>query len=235
MAAGTRSLPTDSPIPYFQPLKRGHASEGIPSDIGSPEGALHGSVQMPSCHANSDVFPYLPSGGIEYNPELFEQERLSTYTGLDDYDTLFEARHGRGDVDNISKTGEKTLVVPSMGMPSMSEDMAENLMVGTRPKHTRDSRQLLTGKREHISIEVPSMTGQRVVSPINNQHILGEWIAIFTDMTETMLTALDQQMALSGEAQKPESSLTSNALAPKPPSGSSNTERSKLHHRLLMR
>ena len=42
-------------------------------------------------HENLDVFPYLPSVGIEYNLEVFEQERLSTYTGLDDYDTLFEA------------------------------------------------------------------------------------------------------------------------------------------------
>ena len=33
-------------------------------------------------------------------------------------------------------------------------------------------------------------------------------------MTETMLTALDQQMALSGEAQKPKGSLTSNVLTP---------------------
>ena len=65
MAAGTRSLPTDSPLPYFQPLERGHMSEGVHSDIGSPEGALHGSIKVPPCHANSDVFPYLPSGGIE--------------------------------------------------------------------------------------------------------------------------------------------------------------------------
>ena len=205
MATGTRSLPTDSLVPYFQSLERVHVSEGVPSDIGSPEGALHGSMQMPSHHANSDVFPYLPSGGIEYNPEVFEQERLSTYTGLNDYDTLFEPTHGKGTVDNLPKTGERTLIVPSMGMPPMSEDMAENLMVGARPKHTPDSRQLLPGKREHISIGgVPSMTGQRVVSPINNQHILGEGTAIFTDMTETMLTALDQQMALLGEAQKPD-------------------------------
>ena len=63
MAAGTRSFPTDSPAPYFQPLERGHVSEGVPSDIASPEGALCGSMQMPPYHANSDVFPYLPSGG----------------------------------------------------------------------------------------------------------------------------------------------------------------------------
>ena len=28
MATGTRSLPTDSPIPYFQPIERGYMSEG---------------------------------------------------------------------------------------------------------------------------------------------------------------------------------------------------------------
>ena len=44
MAAGTRSLPTDSPIPYFQPLERGHVSEGVSTDISVSEGALHGSI-----------------------------------------------------------------------------------------------------------------------------------------------------------------------------------------------
>ena len=92
-------------------------SEGVPSDIGSLECALHGSMQIPPCHANSDVFPYLHSGGIEHNPEVFEQDRLSTYTGLDDYDTLFEARHGRGAIDNIPKSGERTFVASSMEMP----------------------------------------------------------------------------------------------------------------------
>ena len=39
-------------------------------------------------------------------------------------------------------------------------------------------------------------------------------------MTETMLTALDQQVALLGEVQKPEGSLTSNVLTPRQPSSS---------------
>ena len=52
MATGTRSLPTDSPVPYFQPLERGHMSESVPSDIGLPEGALCGSIQIPPQHAN---------------------------------------------------------------------------------------------------------------------------------------------------------------------------------------
>ena len=54
-------------------------------------------------------------------------------------------------------------------------------------------------------------------------------------MTETMLTALDQQMALLGEAQKPEGSLISNVLTPRQLSGSSNIGKSKTTSRLLMR
>ena len=46
-------------------------------------------------------------------------------------------------------------------------------------------------------------------------------------MTETMLTALDQQMALSGEAQTPKGSLTSNVLTLRQISGSSNIGKSK--------
>ena len=96
MATGTRSLPTDSPVPYIQPIERGCVSEGIPSDIGSLEGVPHRGMQIPPCHINLGEIPYLPSGGIEHHPVVSEPDRLSTYTGLNDYDTLFEARHGRG-------------------------------------------------------------------------------------------------------------------------------------------
>ena len=106
MATGTRSLPNDSPVPYFQSLERGYVSEGVPSNIVLRKDALHGGIQVPPQCANSDVFPYLPSSGIAYNPGVFEQDRLSTYTGLNDYDTLFEARHGRGAIDSVSKSDE---------------------------------------------------------------------------------------------------------------------------------
>ena len=46
-------------------------------------------------------------------------------------------------------------------------------------------------------------------------------------MTETMLTALDQQMALSDKTQKAQGSLTSNILTPRQISGSSNIEKYK--------
>ena len=65
------------------------------------------------------------------------------------------------------------------------------------------------------------MMGHRVVSPMSSGHIIGESAALFTNMTETMLTALDQQMALSSKAQKPEGSLTDNVLTPGQVVGSS--------------
>ena len=87
-------------------------------------------------------------------------------------------------------------------------------MAGASPKHTPDSGHPCPLTRENMFTvrEVPSTTGQRVVSPVNTQNILGEGAAMFTDMTETMLTALDKQMAISGKAQKPKGSLTSNVL-----------------------
>ena len=38
IATGTRSLPTNSPVPYYQPFERGPMSEGRLSNPGSQEG-----------------------------------------------------------------------------------------------------------------------------------------------------------------------------------------------------
>ena len=100
-------------------------------------------------------------------------------------------------------------------MPTTTSSMGitENLMTGARPKHAPDSEHLPPNQRGPISVrEIPSTTEHRVVSPMNTGHILGEGAAIFTDMTETMLATLDQQMALSDEAQMHEDSLMSNLL-----------------------
>ena len=72
---------------------------------------------------------------------------------------------------------------------------------------------LLTNQRECVPMSAnPSLMGHRVLSPKSSGHIIGEGAAIFMDMAETMLTDLDQQMALSNEAQRPEDSLTDNIL-----------------------
>ena len=101
-------------------------------------------------------------------------------------------------------------------------------MIGARPKHTPDSGHPPPNQRGLVSVrEILSTTEHRVVSPMSTGHILGEGTAIFTDMTETMLTTLDQQMALSGEVQKPEGSLTSNILIPRQIYSHGNIEESK--------
>ena len=113
----------------------------------------------------------------------------------------------------MPRTSGETIVTSSIGMTpvTLSAGVIENPMVSIRP--IPDSGLLPTSQKEHVSASVePSMMGHRVVSPKSLGHIIGEGDAIFTDMTETMLTALDQQMALSSEAQKPEGSLTNNVL-----------------------
>ena len=139
MATGTRSLPTDSPVPYFQPIERRHVSEGIPSDIGSLEDVPHRGMQIPPHHASLGEIPYLPSGGIEHHPVVSEPHRLSTY-----YDTLFEARHGRGAIDNMPKSGEEVIATSSIEIPltTLGVGMTENPMVRVIPRHTPDSGQL---------------------------------------------------------------------------------------------
>ena len=47
MATGTRSLPTNSPVPYFQPIERGHMSEGRLSDLGLQEAIFAGGMPIP--------------------------------------------------------------------------------------------------------------------------------------------------------------------------------------------
>ena len=126
---------------------------------------------------------------------------------------LFEARHGRGALDHMSRTSGEAMVTSSIGMTpaTLSVGVIEKLIVGTRP--ISDSGPPPTNQRECVPMSAdPSMMGHRVVSIISSGHIIGEGAAIFMDITETMLTALDQQMALSIEAQRPEGSLTDNIL-----------------------
>ena len=103
MATGTRSLPTDSPIPYFQPIERGYMSEG------SQEGVYVTPYVDPSEHT-------VNIGGTDYHSEITETDRVSTFTGLDDYDTLFAARHGRGALDPVPRASEQ-MITTSLGIP----------------------------------------------------------------------------------------------------------------------
>ena len=198
MATSTRSLPTDSSVPYFQPIERGHMSESRLSEVGSQEAISAGGMYIPSCHVNPWEMTEL-LGGIGYHPVVSEIDRVSTYTRLDDYDTLLEARHGRGALDHVPRKSEEIIITSSMGITptSSSAGFMVNPLDKVKPaidiEHPR--------QRECVSVTTdPSKP--RVVSP--SSEIIGEGAAIFTDMMETILNALDQQMARSSDVQKPE-------------------------------
>ena len=193
MATGTRSLPTNSPVPYFQPIERGHMSEGRLSDLGSHEG-----MYISPYYVNPGEKTERP-GGIDYHPNASEIDRVSTYSGLDDYDTLFAARHGRGALDQSPTMSEQMIMTSSVGITPITSSMG--LMV-----HPLNKVEPAYNIEHPSQRECASMTKDpleyRVVSPSSG--IIGEGAAMFTDMTETILNALDQQMAMSSDAQKME-------------------------------
>ena len=123
MATGTQSLPTDSPIPYFQPIERGYMSEG------SQESVYVTPYVDPSEHTvNID--------GTDYHSEITETDRVSTFTGLDDYDTLFAARHGRGALDPVPRVSKQIITTTSLGIqPPITGPELINPMEKAMPAH----------------------------------------------------------------------------------------------------
>ena len=94
--------------------------------------------------------------------------------------------------DHMPTTGGEAMVTSSIGMipATLSKGVIENPTTRIRP--IPDNELPFTNQREHVSSSAdPSMIGHRVVSPISTGPILVEGAAIFTDMTETMLSALD--------------------------------------------
>ena len=119
MATHTRLLPTDSPIP-FQFVERRHMSEGSLEDI-TP-------YRIPSEH----IFNI---GGTDYYSEITETDRVSTFMGLDDYDTLFAARHGRGALDLVPKIAEtKDIATTSITSPMVGPELIDSV-VKSLPAH----------------------------------------------------------------------------------------------------
>ena len=55
-------------------------------------------------------------GGTDYHSEITETDRVPTFTGLDDYDTLFAATHGRGALDPVPRVSDQ-LNTTSLGVP----------------------------------------------------------------------------------------------------------------------
>ena len=191
MATSTRSLPTDSPVPYFQPIERGHMSEGRLSDLGSQKG-----VYVPP-YVNPWEKIERP-GGTDHHLDASEIDKVSTYTGLDDYDTLFATRHGRGALEQVPRTSEQKIMTTSVGITPPSSSMG--LMVNPLERVMPTCDITHSSQREQVSISKDFLK-HRVVSP--SSEIIGVGAAIFTDMTEAILNALDQQIAMTSDAQQP--------------------------------
>ena len=183
MATGTRSLPTDSPVPYFQPIDRGYMSEG------SQEGVYATPYVDPSERT-------VNTGGTDYQPEIPETDKVSTYTGLDDYDTLFAARHGRGALDPVPRMSDQMIMMSSLGIPlPVTGPELVNPMERVTPAHNIAH----SSQREQVSLPKDALQ-PCVVSP--SSEIIGEGAAVFTDMTETILDVLDKQVAMSPGTQQ---------------------------------
>ena len=177
------SLPTDSPIPYIQPIERGYMSEG------SQEGVYATPYVDPSEHT-------VNIGGSDYHSEITETNRVSTFTGLDDYDTFFTARHGRGALDPVPRVSKQMLTTTSLGIPPpIAGPEMINPMERVMP--IRDIAH--SGQREQLSLPNETLKLQ-VVSP--SSEIIGEGAAIFRDMMETILNVLDKQVAMSPSPQQ---------------------------------
>ena len=177
MATGTRSLPTDSPIPYFQPIGRGYMSEG------SQEGVYATPYIDPSEHT-------INIGDTDYQSEITETDRVSTFTGLDDYATLFATKHGRGALDPVPKAGEQ-MTSTSIGIPTPK--------AGPELINPMERKISIQGQREPVS-PMPEAMKPQVASP--SSEIIGEGAAIFMDMTETILDILDKQVAMPPSSQQ---------------------------------
>ena len=148
---------------------------------GSQEGVYTTPYVDPSEHT-------INIGGTDYHSEITETDRESTFTGLDDYDTLFAARHGRGALDPVPKVGEQ-ITTTSFGIPPpMVSPELINPMERAMPIHG----DVHPGQGEQVSLTHETLKLQ--VGPPSSE-IIGEGVAIFMDMTETILDFLDKQIA----------------------------------------
>ena len=157
---------------------------------GSQEGVYVPPYMDPSEHT-------INIGGTDYHPDILETDKISTYTGLNDYDTLFAARHGRGALGPVPRMSKQMVMTTSMGItpPTMSTGLMVNPLERVMPTHD------IVHSNEREQVSLPKETLQpRVVSP--SSEIIGEGAAIFTDMTETILNVLDKQIAMAPDAQQ---------------------------------
>ena len=121
---------------------------------------------------------------------------------------------------NVIATGEMVsatshIMAPT---PAVSMRITKNPITRSISKYTPCGVQSHSSQQDQAPTEVEyqSPVEHDVVPPVGVGHILGEGAAIFIDMTETMLAALDKQMAQPDTVQRSVSSSVNNLHAPKP-------------------
>ena len=101
---------------------------------------------------------------------------------------MFEARHDRGALDPTPVIGHEAISTPFGGI---AHSPGKGMIVKPKSEVRSTNGSLYPNQREYIPVGTDlSEMGQQVVSP-SSGHIIGEGAAIFTDMTETVLDALD--------------------------------------------
>ena len=130
-------------------------------------------------------------GSTDYHSVVTETDRVSTYMGLDDYDTLFAARHGRGALDPVPNVGEqKSATTSEIPIPIAGPELI-NPMERMMP--------IYSDQKEVVKLQLTPPSSE----------IIGEGAAVFTDMTKMILDVLDKQVATS-----PDSRHHTNKLSP---------------------
>ena len=133
--------------------------------------------------SQEDVYPIpnmeppghtINKGGTEYHSEITETDKVLTFTGLDNYDALFAAKHGRGALDPVPIVSDQILTTP-LGAP------------------TPEAGPILTHPMEHMMSTQGGKEKDGLQIPPPSSAIIGEGAAVFTDMTETILDTLDRQ------------------------------------------
>ena len=102
-------------------------------------------------------------GGIQYPPVAVEP---GIYTGLhDDYDTLFEARHGRGALDPAPVTSKEVVSTSCGGITPAPSSTGMIVNPRTEVGPTFSNGSLYPNQREHIPMGTDlSKMGHQVVS-----------------------------------------------------------------------
>ena len=99
---------------------------------------------------------------------------------------MFKARHGRGALDPAPVIGHEAISAPFGGI---APPPGKEMIVKPKSEVRSTNGSLCPNEREYIPVGT-DLSKNRVVSR-SSGHIIGEGAAIFTDMTETVLDALD--------------------------------------------